>query len=185
MLLNRKDKNGQPIPESIYQQLYKYVNGKMTESKLSDEAKGYLDKIVAKEAQYAITKDKRYTKQKYFIHFSTTLNANAPKTADINKDVLDYIKDNPDVNIIGIDRGERNLLYVTLINQKGEILDQKSLNIISGFDYHAKLEQREKERDEAQRSWQTIGNITDLKEGYLSPVFHASPARFLEILKNQ
>lgn len=180
MLLNRKDKNGQPIPESIYQQLYKYVNGKMAEAKMSDEAKGYLDKIVAKEAQYAITKDKRYTKQKYFIHFSTTLNANAPKTADINKEVLDYIKDNPDVNIIGVDRGERNLLYVTLINQKGEILDQKSLNIISGFDYHAKLEQREKERDEAQRSWQSVGNITDLKEGYLSAAIHEITTMMIE-----
>lgn len=180
MLLNRKDKNGQPIPEPIYQLLYKYVNGKMPEAKLSDEAKGYLDKIVAKEAQYAITKDKRYTKQKYFIHFSTTLNANAPKTADINEDVLDYIKDNPDVNIIGIDRGERNLLYVTLINQKGEILDQKSLNVINGFDYHAKLDQREKERDDARKSWQTVGNITDLKEGYLSAAIHEITTMMIE-----
>ncbi len=180
ILLNRKDKNGLPIPEPIYQQLYKHVNGKLAEAKLNDETKGYLGKIVAKEAQYAITKDNRYTKQKYFIHFSTTLNANAPKTADINEVVLNYIKDNPDVNIIGIDRGERNLLYVTLINQRGEILDQKSLNVINDFDYHAKLEQREKERDEARKSWQTVGNITDLKEGYLSAAIHEITTMMIE-----
>lgn len=180
MLLNRKDKNGMPIPERIYQQLYKYVNGIIGEDKLDNEAKAYLDKMIAKEAQYTITKDRRYTKQKYFIHISTTLNANVSKAVDINEDVKNYITANPDVNIIGIDRGERNLLYLSLINQKGEILDQKSLNVINGFDYHAKLEQREKERDEAQRSWQSVGNITDLKEGYLSAAIHEITTLMLE-----
>ena len=180
MLLNRKDKDGMPIPEPIYQQLYKYVNGKIREDGLSDDAKAYLDKIIAKEAQYTIIKDKRYTKQKYFIHISTTLNANATNATGINEDVWDYLRDNPDVNIIGIDRGERNLLYLTLINQKGEILLQKSLNVINGFDYHAKLEQREKERDEARKSWQTVGNITDLKEGYLSAAIHEITTMMIE-----
>lgn len=84
------------------------------------------------------------------------------------------------MNIIGIDRGERNLLYVTLINQKGEILYQKSLNEINDFDYHAKLKQRENERDEARKSWQTVGNITDLKEGYLSAAIHEITTMMIE-----
>ena len=172
ILLNKRDKNGVPIPEPIYQQLYQHANGKIPTEKLSDDAKTYLDKSVMKEAQYKIVKDKRYTKQKYFVHISITLNANAPKKADISSEVLEYIKDNPSANIIGIDRGERNLLYLTLINQHGEILEQKSLNIINGFDYHAKLEQREEERDKARKSWQTVGNIKDLKEGYLSAAIH-------------
>lgn len=180
MLLNRKDKGGKPIPASVYQQLYRFVNGKIGEDKLDSEAKAYLDKITAKEAKYTITKDRRYTKQKYFIHISTTLNANVSKAVDINEDVKDYITANPDVNIIGIDRGERNLLYLSLINQRGEILDQKSLNVINGFDYHTKLEQREKERDEARRSWQSVGNITDLKEGYLSAAIHEITTMMIE-----
>ena len=180
MLLNRKDKDGKPIPERIYQQLYKYVNGKISKDKLDSEAKAYLDKITAKEAQFTITKDRRYTKQKYFIHISTTLNANVSKAIDINKEVKEYITANPNVTIIGIDRGERNLLCLSLINQRGEILDQKSLNVINGFDYHAKLEQREKERDEAQRSWQSVGNITDLKEGYLSAAIHEITTMMIE-----
>jgi CRISPR-associated protein Cpf1 len=48
----------------------------------------------------------------------------------MNERVRHFLKDNPDVNIIGIDRGERHLLYMTLINQKGEILKQKSFNIV-------------------------------------------------------
>lgn len=180
MLLNRKDKNGMPIQASVYQQLYRFVNGKIGEDKLDGEAKAYLDKITVKEAQYTITKDRRYTKQKYFIHISTTLNANVSKAVDINEEVKNYITANPDVNIIGIDRGERNLLYISLINQKGEILEQRSLNVINGFDYHAKLEQREKERDEAQKSWLSIGNITDLKEGYLSAAIHEITTMMIE-----
>ena len=180
MLLNRSDKDGKPIPASVYQQLYRFVNGKTGEDKLDSEAKAYLDKITAKEAKYTITKDRRYTKQKYFIHISTSLNANVSKQVDINEEVKNYITANPDVNIIGIDRGERNLLYLSLINQKGEILVQKSLNVINGFDYHAKLEQREKERDEAQQSWQSVGNITDLKEGYLSAAIHEITTMMIE-----
>ena len=180
MLLNRKDKDGKPIPASVYQQLYRFVNGKIGEDKLDSEAKAYLNKITAKEAKYTITKDRRYTKQKYFIHISTSLNTNVSKQVDINEEVKNYITANPDVNIIGIDRGERNLLYLSLINQKGEILQQRSLNVINGFDYHAKLEQREKERDEAQLSWQSVGNITDLKEGYLSAAIHEITTMMIE-----
>lgn len=34
------------------------------------------------------------------------------------------------------------------------------------------LDKREKERDEAQRSWQSLEQIKDLKEGYLSQIIH-------------
>jgi CRISPR-associated protein Cpf1 len=94
------------------------------------------------------------------------------------------LKNNPNVNVIGIDRGERNLIYVSLINQKGEILEQKSFNIVASIrgdvNYHAKLAQKENERDEARKSWQTIGNIKELKEGYLSQVIHEITKMMIE-----
>ena len=34
------------------------------------------------------------------------------------------------------------------------------------------MEQREIERDEARKSWQSVGNITDLKDGYISAAIH-------------
>ena len=77
---------------------------------------------------------------------------------------MDYLKDNPDVNIIGIDRGERHLIYLTLINQRGEIVKQKTFNTVNQFNYQEKLTQRENERDEARKSWASIGKIKDLKE---------------------
>ena len=60
-----------------------------------------------------------------------------------------------------------------IINQKGKILEQFSFNTVEQsrndaeprkIDYHEKLNQREKERDEARKSWQTIGKIAELKE---------------------
>lgn len=79
--------------------------------------------------------------------------------------------------VIGIDRGERNLLYICVINDRGEIVEQKSLNEIIGdngyrVDYHKLLDKKEEERDKARKSWGTVENIKELKEGYLSQVVH-------------
>jgi CRISPR-associated protein Cpf1 len=55
---------------------------------------------------------------------------------------------------------------------QGNIKYQTSLNVINNYDYHDKLTEREKERDEERKSWQTIEGIKDLKEGYLSQAIH-------------
>lgn len=140
---------------------------------------------------YPIIKDKRYTSDKFMLHVPITLNFKSRQTPYINKNVLGFLKNNPSVNIIGIDRGERNLLYLSLINQKGNvILNEKdepiqySLNeIVNKYykdgeivsktvNYHNKLDAKEKERMKARENWGTIENIKELKEGYLSQVVH-------------
>lgn len=125
---------------------------------------------------YDITKDRRYTLDKFQFHVPITLNHISQNLNNINGKVNDYIRNNKDVNIIGIDRGERNLLYVTVINQKGEILEQRSLNeIVNEYkgesyitDYHSLLDKRETEHREARKSWKAMSNIKELKDGYLS-----------------
>ncbi|MBX6334811.1 type V CRISPR-associated protein Cas12a/Cpf1, partial [Candidatus Saccharibacteria bacterium] len=72
--------------------------------------------------------------------------------------------------IIGLDRGEKHLVYYSVINQKGDILDQGSLNVINGQDYYQKLVEREKERRENRQSWSPVAKIKDLKAGYVSQV---------------
>lgn len=127
---------------------------------------------------YTLTKDKRYTVDKFQFHVPITLNFKATGSEYINQDVLTYLKNNPDVNIIGLDRGERHLIYLTLINQKGEILLQESLNTIVNdkYDietpYHTLLQNKEDERAKARESWGVIENIKELKEGYISQVVH-------------
>lgn len=129
--------------------------------------------------KYDIVKDKRYTQDKFLFHCPITINFKSRGNGkDIHKQINNYIKNfNGDINILSIDRGERHLLYYTLIDYNGKIISQDSLNNISdglsrSFDYQDKLDQREKERDQSRKSWTTIENIKDLKEGYLSGVVH-------------
>lgn len=179
-MLNRRDKSGMPIPESIYRSLYQFYNGKKKESELTAAEKQYMDQVIVKDVTHEIIKDRRYTRQEYFFHVPITFNANAEGNEYINENVLNYLKDNPDVNIIGIDRGERHLIYLTLINQRGEILKQKTFNVVNSYNYQAKLQQREKERVEARKSWDSVGKIKDLKEGFLSAVIHEISKMMIE-----
>lgn len=154
-----------PIPDGIYCELKKYLTGK--KKTLSSEAWPYLDKVTTRTAPHDIVKDKRYTTGKYFIHIPITINPFASKNYKANEKVHRYVVKN-DVNVLGIIRGERNLLYVSVINRNGEILEQKSLNVLNGYDYKAKLLQRERERTKAQKEWEEEDKIKDLKKGYLS-----------------
>lgn len=182
ILVNRTAKDGGTIPENLYQEIYKYEN-KMISS-ISSEAKSLLDsgKVVIKKATHTITKDKRFTEDTYLFHCPITMNFKAPEIIGkrFNDKVLEVLSKNPDVKIIGLDRGERNLIYLSLINQKGEIEMQKSMNLVGQtrnnknvqIDYQEKLVQKEGERDNARKNWQTISNIKELKEGYLSNIVH-------------
>ncbi len=137
--------------------------------------------------KYDIIKDKRYTEDKYSLHLSTSWNFSAigdGKSNSFNPLVLDYLNKSKKIKAIGIDRGERHLLYLTLIDEKGKILKQFSLNTVkneaaqSDIDYRDKLDKKEKERQAARENWDVIENIKELKEGYLSQVVH----RISEIL---
>lgn len=121
---------------------------------------------------YDIIKNKRFTMDKFQFHVPITLNFKADGSDRINSEVNQYLKDNPAVNIIGLDRGERHLIYLTLINQKGEILIQESLNSVLGVNYHEKLDKVEKNREQERKNWEEIENIKELKSGYLSQVVH-------------
>lgn len=71
-------------------------------------------------------------------------------------------------------------MYLSLIDSKGNIVEQYTLNDIINInkgveyktDYHKLLDYREKERENARESWQSIENIKNLKEGYLSQVIN-------------
>lgn len=182
-MLNRWTKDGEPIPEAVFGELFKFVNGKISEADLGAEAKAMLagDRLVIKPVTHRIVKDARYTRDGFFLHVPIALNAFSGNAFGLNDQVNAAVSENKGVNIIGLDRGERHLIYLTLINLKGEILLQKSFNTINGasydglvrnVDYQKKLTTMEKGRDAARKSWSEIGKIKDLKSGYLSLVVH-------------
>ncbi|MDD4748119.1 MAG: type V CRISPR-associated protein Cas12a/Cpf1, partial [Salinivirgaceae bacterium] len=129
---------------------------------------------------YDIIKDRRYTMDKFLFHVPITLNFKSEGLNNINTNVNSYLQRSKNTHIIGIDRGERHLLYLTLINPKGEIVKQFSLNeIVNEYNgntyktnYHDLLDKREKARLDERESWKTIETIKELKEGYISQVIH-------------
>lgn len=132
--------------------------------------------------EYDLVKDRRFTEDKFQFHVPVTLNfkeGNATPGA-FNKKVVEALRAYPDVNIIGIDRGERHLAYYTVTDPQGNIKEQGSLNTVTNahkgiahsFDYHGKLDEMERKRDASRKSWDAIGNIKQVKEGYLSQVVH-------------
>ena len=129
---------------------------------------------------YDLIKDRRYTVDKFQFHVPITMNFKALGLNNINSLANAHLKESNATHIIGIDRGERHLLYLSLIDLKGNIVEQYSLNeIVNEYNgntyrtnYHNLLDSKEKQRDEARRSWQTIENIKELKEGYMSQVVH-------------
>lgn len=141
---------------------------------------GHHYKELKDKFKYPIIKDRRYTADKFQFHVPITMNFKAEGLNNINEKVNTLLKESNSTHIIGIDRGERHLLYLSLIDLKGNIKEQFSLNeIVNEYNgntyktnYHSLLDMKEKEREKARESWQTIENIKDLKEGYLSQVVH-------------
>ena len=144
------------------------------------ENKNKLNEKKTSVFEYDLMKDRRYTVDKFQFHVPITMNFKAAGLNNINPLVNTYLKESNATHIIGIDRGERHLLYLSLIDLQGNIVEQYSLNeIVNEYNgntyrtnYHELLDAKEKQRDEARRSWQTIENIKELKEGYMSQVIH-------------
>nr|WP_216655801.1 type V CRISPR-associated protein Cas12a/Cpf1 [Xylanibacter muris] len=131
--------------------------------------------------EYDIIKNRRYTVDKFQFHVPITINFKATGDDRLNSATLEAIRDGGIEHIIGIDRGERHLLYLSLIDLKGNIVKQFTLNEIASeyngapcppTNYKDLLVAREGDRNEARRNWQKIENIKEIKEGYLSQVVH-------------
>lgn len=144
------------------------------------ENKNKLNKKAQSLFEYDLIKDKRYTVDKFQFHVPITMNFKSAGTENINRLTNLFIQENDDLHIIGIDRGERHLLYLTVIDLQGRIKEQYSLNeIINNYNgneyrtnYHTLLSERNDQRLKERQSWKTIESIKDLKEGYLSQVIH-------------
>ncbi len=160
------------------------------------------------EKKIWVIENKRFAEEngKFFFHCPIKLNYKAignsnPKYAlpKVNININEKISNNNSIHFLGIDRGEKHLAYFSLVNQKGEIVDQGTLNlpftdkdgnprsvqaekrtigkdgkelieIKDCYDYNDLLEARAGDRDYARKNWQTIGTIKELKEGYISQV---------------
>lgn len=131
---------------------------------------------------YPIISKKRFAFDKFQFHVPITINFKASGRDNINLQVLEFLHHVPkeEIHFIGIDRGERHLLYLSMINADGEIVKQFTLNdIVNEYNnqkyptnYHTLLAEKEKNRADSRTQWKTIETIKELKEGYISQVVH-------------
>ena len=151
-------------------------NGK--DLRFTDKRDNYKEKDVLQH--------RRYAEDKYFLHFPISIVGRNLNSYLINKTINEYLfskfKENEEgeVKIIGIDRGEKNLAYYSVIDSKGIIIDSNSFNkidmldkdgkIMKTVDYAKIIKERAGSRDEARKNWKTIENIKELKNGYVSQV---------------
>ena len=196
-LVNKRDIDGNTIPEKIYREIYAYENAKDGEMKISEEAQKYIDgeSVVIKDVKHEITKDKRfYGETKYMFHCPITINFKAKKydkpqyaLPEVNAIITDALQKSENLQFIGIDRGEKHLVYSCTIDKDGKIIEGKCHHhdIISVItkdkdgkdvehktDYVQKLEAVADERIIAKQNWQQQSRIKDLKSGYISHVVH-------------
>lgn len=158
------------LTDEDYIKVYNYYNNDyVIDVEKDKKLVEILERIGHRNNPIDIIKDKRYTEDKYFLHFPITINYGVDDE-NINAKMIEYIAKHNNMNVIGIDRGERNLIYISVINNKGNIIEQKSFNLVNNYDYKNKLKNMEKTRDNARKNWQEIGKIKDVKNGYLSGV---------------
>lgn len=177
-LLNKRDKNGDIIPNIVYQELYNYKNN--NRELKSQLAKDLLakDLVVFKEVKegHEIVKDKRfYSGRKYTFHCAIKFNASAedfPKKPEavyarfdqkINKQIS-----NP--TFLGIDRGEKHLVYCCILNSDGTIKDCSDFDTINGTNYVQLLENRTALRKSEQKQRRQKTDIKQLKNSYVKLV---------------
>lgn len=178
-LVNKRDKDGNTIPEQIYREIYSYANGKT--NKISAESRKYIDeqRVTIKDVKHVIIKDNRfYGETKYMFHCPIKLQfeAKAPKYAysEVNTTITNALQQSDNLQFIGIDRGEKHLVYSCTIDQNGKIIKNMCHHHdnINGTDYVQKLEAVSDERIIAKKNWQQQSKIKDLKKGYISHVVH-------------
>lgn len=176
-LVNKRDKDGNTIPEQIYKEIYLYANGKTKD--ISAEAQRYIfeQKAVIKDVKHEIIKDKRfYGEAKYMFHCPIKLQFEAkdPKyiLPEVNRIITDALQHSNNLHFIGIDRGEKHLVYSCTIDKDGKIKECKDHDNINGTNYVQKLESVADARVIAKKNWQEENKIRDLKSGYISHVVH-------------
>jgi hypothetical protein len=115
---------------------------------------------------------KRYAENKILFHVPITLNRTSAGSSNevFNEKVNNFLKNNNNINVIGLDRGEKHLVYYSVIDKKGNILKTGSFNKINNTDYHQKLTERAEKRKGDRQNWDDVQNIKDLKKGYISKV---------------
>lgn len=173
ILVNKIDKNNNPIDDEVYYNIYQYLNKQIDE--LIPEAKSMLDSglVQYKTVKQDIVKDKRFTEDQMSVHFPVAINYRCPnRDYDFNKNFRSFVKENPNVNIIGVHLGGKSLAEVVIINSAGEIIYRKDYNEFNHYNYSKAISLRQQSRKQAQRNWEQMEKIKNLQTGFMGSLIN-------------
>ncbi len=134
--------------------------------------KGHHYEQLKNKFKYPIISNRRFTTNKFQFHCPIILNYKEDGKKDVTEAINNNFVQSPDIQFLGIDRGEKHLIYHSLLNAKGEIISQGHFDVIKNKDYLKAINDAAKRRREKQENWQQKGNISNLKDGYISLVIH-------------
>ncbi|MDR1974531.1 MAG: type V CRISPR-associated protein Cas12a/Cpf1 [Bacteroidales bacterium] len=134
--------------------------------------KGHHYEQLKEKFDYPIISNKRYVTNKLLFHCPIILNFKAKRNVNINDLVNSTFTNSDNIQFLGIDRGEKHLVYYSLIDAKGNIIEQTNFDEINGKDYLQEINDAVDRRKKKQENWQQKGNIKNLKDGYTSLVIH-------------
>ncbi len=131
-----------------------------------------------RKSKHEIIENRRFSEDKILFHVPITFNRNSKLSSNFafNQHAIERIKTNGVNAVIGIDRGEKHLAYVAVVDKNGKLLDKPvSLNQIHSIckgrdfpkDYFDELKKREDERRSNRQDWDAVRRIKDLKDGYV------------------
>ncbi|GEM_PF-3589091 len=185
--IKKKDKNGSIFELDGKAEIrYRRATDKVKQKTYKKDGKvvTYIDRWGGNREK-EVLQHRRYLKNTLTLHLKTRLNFGKQiNFREFNEQINTELLNNVSVKILGMDRGENNLIYYCVLNEKGEIEKCGSLNKIGKrikkledgttrmeqVDYYKLLVEREERRDWERKNWQRMTPIKNIKEGYLGNV---------------
>lgn len=170
ILVNKLTDNGEHIPKRIYETIYKLKNGitSISEGDIQ-EAKKYM--TTHNVCCHKATENKyyrgNYMSEKYIIQLTYTKNNDVSDRVNdmLNNRVLEDIKDG--CNIISVARSTKDLVYIMALDNKLNILEERSLNVIDGINYYSLLRDTYIEKKENKKIWIYDTENANIKNAYI------------------
>lgn len=168
IVVNRRTADGTRIPESVHNEIYRCYQGKISYDQMSAEAKEWCQKAQAHKTEHDLVKNRRYTEDKFFISITYTKNADViEKFNPVSTEVREEMKDG--FYTMSIARGIQDLLYYEVFDEKKQMVEHGSLNILFGTNYAEYLQMLSDERKNGKsEKWEYDKKVKNIKDVYLN-----------------
>jgi len=171
VLVNKFTNARERIPENSYKAICAFYNSGKSIEELTIEDRDWLAKATTRICSGEIIKDRRYTKNQYSISISYNINRSVNNRKRV--DLATIVDDTASAGrIISVTRGTKDLVYYTVIDDGGSVIEARSLNVINGINYAKMLAQISEERHDSNANFDIPKRVETIKEAYCAFAVH-------------